>query len=712
MAYDLTARLRLKDDMSGKLRRAGRNANKSGGSFRKMGAAAAGAAGSVIALGGAIATSMVTTSIIRMGATFDTEMGRVSAVTGATGDELDSMRAKAKEMGETTMFSATQSAEAIGFLGMAGFETNEIMASVEDTMALAAAGQLELGRAADISSNILSGFNLEAEEMGRVSDVLAKAAASANTDVEQLGGAMSYVAPVAASMGMSIEDTAGAIGILSNAGIQGQRAGTALRGMFSQLQMATGRTADKLEELGVSTEDVNPSVNSLSDILETLSDAGADSSDAMALVGQEAGPALARMLSEGSEGLDEMIAKMEDSEGAAQEMSDTVNDNLMGDFRKLRSAIEGVGLEIYERMEPALRDLTQQAKDFTGVASAFISFLSGDKIEAYDKLSEIFGVINDGKGDVRELSQLTNEDMLARAFGDEGAQKVQNMIGHFQTFEGILNDVVSWLEDAYQSAKDVANYVIDNWPQIKTTVMTVVGAFIALRLAILGITIVETITKLIYGFTTALAAAKFAVWAFNTALYANPIAWIVGLIVGFIAVLVLLYIHVEDVRDNMISAWRDLKRSTAIVWNGIKSNIVTAINGILRMVNKLIDALNLLPKVDIGNVGLMDQPEMPSVVAQETTSMSPMAYRGVDGSNYSGLDNVPYDGYVSRLHKDEAVLDRDDAKEWREGKSGGGNNGAINVNFNGDMHVRSDDDIDRLAKSFARELRKSQEKGA
>src|SRR5699024_4902744 len=242
-------------------------------------------------------------------------------------EELEQLEDMAKDLGETTRFSATEASEGMSFLAMAGFETNEILDSMPGLLNLAAAGQLDLGRAADITTNVMSGFNLEAEETGRVSDILAESAASANTSVEQMGGAMSYVAPVAEGAGLSIEETAAAMGTLSDAGIQGERAGTALRSMIASLQNPTGQTANALKDLGLSAEDVNPSMNSLSEILGTLEDAGMDSSQAMQLVGQEAGPGLIALLSEGSDGLKEFTNDLENSEGAATSMADKMSYN-------------------------------------------------------------------------------------------------------------------------------------------------------------------------------------------------------------------------------------------------------------------------------------------------------------------------------------------------------------------------------------------------
>lgn len=297
------------------------------------------------------------TAAVVAGMNFEEGMSKVQAISGATGEELDQLEAMAKDMGENTRFSATQAAEGMSFLAMAGYDTNQILSSMPGLLDLAASGQLDLGRAADIASNVMSGFNLEAEDTGKIADVLAKSAASANTSVEQMGGAMSYVAPVAAGAGIAMEETAAAIGILSNAGIQGERAGTTLRSMIASLQNPTGQTAKALEDLGLSAEQVNPSAHSLSEILKTLEKSGMDSSQAMQLVGVEAGPGLIAMLSEGSKGLNDFTKDLENSEGSASEMAKTMEDNTKGSLREFQSALEGAGIAVSEHLLPPLTDI-------------------------------------------------------------------------------------------------------------------------------------------------------------------------------------------------------------------------------------------------------------------------------------------------------------------------------------------------------------------
>jgi len=300
---------------------------------------------------------------LKVGMDFEEGMSKVQAISGATGDDMEQLEAQAREMGAETRFSATEAADGMSYLAMAGFDTQEIMETMPGLLDLAASANMDLGQAADIASNIISGFGMEAKEAGRVSDVLAASAANANTSVDQMGDAMSYVAPVAAGAGLSLEETAGAIGVLSDSGIQGQRAGTALREVISSLQNPTGDTAKVIEEMGISMEDVDPAANSLSEILEVLEDAGMDSSEAMRLVGQDAGPGLIALLEQGSGGLSDFTKDMEDSEGAAAEMAETMEDNAKGSLREFKSALEEAGLSLSEHMLPAVTDLIEGGTD-------------------------------------------------------------------------------------------------------------------------------------------------------------------------------------------------------------------------------------------------------------------------------------------------------------------------------------------------------------
>lgn len=199
----------------------------------------------VVAIGG---------NALRTAAQFESAMNQVAAVSGATGKQFQELENLAKQLGETTSFSASQAAEGMSFLAMAGFEVNDILESMPGVLNLAAAGQMDLAMASDIASNILTGFGKDASEMSKAVDVLAKTFTSSNTNLEQLGEAMAYVAPVANSAGLQFEEVSAAVGLLGNAGIQASRAGTTLRGAIANLLSPTGEAKKVLDRLGVSAK--------------------------------------------------------------------------------------------------------------------------------------------------------------------------------------------------------------------------------------------------------------------------------------------------------------------------------------------------------------------------------------------------------------------------------------------------------------------------
>jgi TP901 family phage tail tape measure protein len=288
----------------------------------------------------------VTAPLVAFGATaiktagdFEAAMNRVAGITRATGTEFTQLEALAKDLGATTQFSASQAADAMGFLAMAGFNTNQIISALPGALELAAAGNLDLARAADIASNVLTGYGLQAKEVGRVNDVLALASISANTNVEQLGNAFKFVAPVAAAMGVSIEESAAAIGIMSDAGIQGEMAGTALRNILAEL-------AKESDTLGVSVYDTNGVMLPLADILAQLESRGFTTAESMGEFGMRAGPALQALLSRGSGALRDLTTNLEGAGGTAARLAATNMEGFNGAVLNLRSAVEGLQIAI------------------------------------------------------------------------------------------------------------------------------------------------------------------------------------------------------------------------------------------------------------------------------------------------------------------------------------------------------------------------------
>ena len=210
--------------------------------------------------------------LLQPGVEFDTAMSKVQALSRLDKDskELAMLRQQAKELGATTMFSATEAAQGQGFLAMAGFKPEAIKAAMPGMLDMAKAGDMELGRTADISSNILSAFGIDPSNMGQVADVLTKTFTTSNTTLEMLGNTMSYVGPVARAAGVDLQTTATMAGLLGNVGIQGEKGGTALRAMLLRLSAPTGGAAKMLKKLGVQTRDAKGNVLGVTDVLTNL----------------------------------------------------------------------------------------------------------------------------------------------------------------------------------------------------------------------------------------------------------------------------------------------------------------------------------------------------------------------------------------------------------------------------------------------------------
>ena len=280
---------------------------------------------------------------------FETSMNRVKAIT----DEKDplklmAMADQAKELGRTTQFSASEAGNAMGFLAQAGFKTNEILGAMPSTLQLAAAAQIDLGRAADISSNIMTGFGIAVEDLGHANDVLVRATNTSNTNLEQLGEAMAYVAPVASAMGMSIEETTAALGLLGNAGIQGSMAGTTLRGALAALAAPSEEAGRLLYQLGVNAKDSSGNLLPMDNILNQLAISGISAGEMMTVFGKRAGPGMMALVRQGSGALRTMTEDLKDSGGTAADVAKTQMEGFNGAIKKLRSAFEGLQIALME----------------------------------------------------------------------------------------------------------------------------------------------------------------------------------------------------------------------------------------------------------------------------------------------------------------------------------------------------------------------------
>lgn len=330
---------------------------------------------------------------IKTGVDFESGMSEVSAISGATADEITQLTEKAKEMGAKTKFSASESAEAFKYMAMAGWKTGDMLNGIEGVMNLAAASGEDLATVSDIVTDALTAFGLQASDSAHFADVLAKASSNSNTNVGMMGATFKYVAPLAGSMGYTIEDTAVAIGLMANAGIKGEQAGTALRAMFTRLANPPKDAATAMEKLGISITNTDGTMKPLSETMGDLREAFAGLSEeqkieyASSLAGQEAMSGLLAIVNAAPEDYEKLSTAIANSGGAAKGAAAIMQDNLKGAVEELMGGLETLGLSFYETFSDDLKACVKQG-------TAYVDELT----EAFDK-DGLLGVV-EKSGDI------------------------------------------------------------------------------------------------------------------------------------------------------------------------------------------------------------------------------------------------------------------------------------------------------------------------
>ena len=312
---------------------------------------------------------------IDVGKSFEAGMSEVQAISGASGKDLEKLSAKAKQMGATTKFSATESATALKYMAMAGWKTNQMVSGLSGVMNLAAASGEDLGTVSDIVTDSMTAFGLKAKDSGHFADVLAKASSSSNTNVAMMGETFKYVAPLAGSMKYSIEDTATAIGLMANAGIKGSQAGTSLRSIITRLVKPPKDAATALNALGISTTKADGSMKPLRETMAELREKfsglteSQKASYASSIAGQEAMSGLLAIVNASDSDFNKLQKAIDNSSGAAKKQADVMNNNLQGALYDLGSVAESVGIGIYE-------DIKTPLTKAVGVGTAQLRILS------------------------------------------------------------------------------------------------------------------------------------------------------------------------------------------------------------------------------------------------------------------------------------------------------------------------------------------------
>ena len=395
------------------------------------------------------------TAAIKVGMTFEAEMSKVSAISGATGDELSSLTDKAKEMGAKTKFSATESAQAMEYMAMAGWKTADMLNGIEGIMNLAAASGENLATTSDIVTDALTAFGLSAQDSTHFADVLAAASSNANTNVSMMGETFKYVAPVAGALGFSVEDCGVAIGLMANSGIKAGQAGTSLRQMLSRLTKPTKEVQTAMNTLGLSLTDSVGNVKSLDTVMSDLRSGFSGLSKAeqtqiaTSLAGQEAMSGLLAIVNASDEDFNKLKDSIYNADGAAAEMATTMQDNLAGQITILKSGLEGLGISIYESVEVPLKNLASVGvKAISDLNEAyasggFVGFINeiGNKVPMLKSFTDaIAGFVEKTKG--MSTDELMNLGKLTGVL--VGAVPAFSLIGKSA---GTFSDILGGLGD-------------------------------------------------------------------------------------------------------------------------------------------------------------------------------------------------------------------------------------------------------------------------
>lgn len=374
---------------------------------------------------------------------FESMMSQVKAISGATGQEFDDLTAKAQEMGATTKFTATESAEAFNYMAMAGWKPQQMIDGISGIMSLAAASGEDLGTTSDIVTDALTAFGLQAGDAGHFADVLAQASANANTNVSMLGESFKYVAPVAGAMNYSVEDTSLALGLMANASIKGSMAGTALKTSLANMAAPTDSMAAAMDKYGISLTDSEGNMKSLRGVIDNLRGSLGGLSEteqtaaASTIFGKEAMAGMLAIINASEEDYNKLSTAIGNSKDAAEGMADTMLDNLKGSFTLMQSAIEGTENAFGKRLSPYLRGIaggiTDMMPEITDGINAVMD-VADDKIAGVKrKITDMTGSDEWKNADLFGKIDIAWDSIIAKPFGNwvsgDGAQLISSGLG-------------------------------------------------------------------------------------------------------------------------------------------------------------------------------------------------------------------------------------------------------------------------------------------
>ena len=525
---------------------------------------------------------------VKTTADFDSEMSKVSAISGATGTDLDKLRGKAREMGAKTKFSASEAAQGMQYMAMAGWKTQDMMDGLEGIMNLAAASGEDLASTSDIVTDALTAFGLSAKKSSHFSDILAAASSNANTNVSMMGETFKYAAPVLGSLGYTAEDAALAIGLMANAGIKSSQAGTSLRGAITNLAKPTDTVAAAMDKYGISLTDSSGKMLSLRELMEQLRQKLGGLSEAeqaqaaAALFGKNAMSGMLAIINGSDKDFEKLAGAIDNCDGSSEKMANTMNDNLQGQITILMSQLQELAISFGEILMPKIRDIVTHIQNFV------------DKLNAMDEgqketilrigmfvaalapmLMGLGKVITFSANVSRALGTLSAGLVKAGGFSGVFTKALGLITSPAAIVVGVIAAITAVIIHLWNTNEDFRNTITAIWQKIKDA-FTTFAAGISERLSALGITFsdVTSAIKTIWdGFCNLLAPVLEA--AFNTIAIALQTAFnvILGIWDVFSAVF----------SGDWSGAWEAVKGIFSSVWDGLKeyfSTIIGAVKGV------------------------------------------------------------------------------------------------------------------------------------
>ena len=536
---------------------------------------------------------------VKTAADFDSAMSQVAAVSGATGKDFDALRSKAREMGSKTKFSATEAAEAMNYMAMAGWKTEDMLGGIEGVMNLAAASGEDLATTSDIVTDALTAFGLSAKDSGHFADILAAASSNANTNVSMMGETFKYCAPIAGALGFSAEDTAEAIGLMANAGIKSSQAGTALRTIMNNLAGDVKISGKAIGDVTIATTNADGSMRDLSDILADCRSAFGNLTEsekaqaAESLVGKNAMSGFLALMNAGEGDIEKLSSAIDNCDGSAEKMAMTMQDNLAGQLTILKSQLQELAISFGDILMPAIRSIVSKLQGFvdklngmdegtkrTVVTIALLVASIGPLLIIIGTTISKIGVAMQG---FVKLANGVSKLKVAIQGGTGVLGKLGAALGGVSApvlaVVAVIAVLVAAFVHLWRTNEGFRDAIIGTWNRIKDTISGFCQGIVD-RLNALGFQftdIVDVLKTVWDGFCQILAPIFEGV--FNH--IANILSTVTGVITGILDVFIGIF------TGNWSQAWTGVKEIFSSIWNGISSfftNILNVIKGVADVV--------------------------------------------------------------------------------------------------------------------------------